>query len=264
MPDSIHNSKLNESLLNDQLSGRQLFVFDRIDSTNQFLLNQAKKLSQGALCLSEQQSAGRGRRGRVWYSPPVGNIYLSQFFHYQGKLSQVASLSLVVGIAIAETLTSFALTNIKLKWPNDLHWHNKKLGGILLETVPIKANEFGIVVGVGVNFAMQPNTQTAQISQDWVSLCQIATTPLNKTELVIKLVQNIEQAITLYTEQGMQPFVAKWQRFDGYYNQEVRVIMDDNEVVGIAKGINEHGALLLAVEDKLLSFHSGEVSLRLV
>lgn len=256
-------AKLDPVFLRKIFAGNPLYLFDVIDSTNQFLVTQAAQLAHGTICLAEQQTAGRGRRGNVWHSPAAGNIYLSQLFCFQGELTKLTGLSLVIGLTIADCLSKQQIKGIKVKWPNDLHWHNQKFGGILVETVPLGLHKFAVVVGVGLNLAMQPSQQTEQISQAWTSLNRIANRALDKNQLVVALVNAIEAAVAVYFQQGLAPFMQDWTRFDSYVNQQVTLIGAQQQQQGVAKGIDQTGALLVDIDGVLHRFQSGEVSLRL-
>ena len=256
--------------------GEKLHFFASIDSTNQYLLQHAKQLTDGSVCLALLQSAGRGRRGKRWHSPQGANLYWSQLLHVKGDKQHLSGLSLVVGIRIAETLTALGLPDIKVKWPNDLYWQGKKFGGILLETVPIDADTLAVVIGVGINIDMQASDETAAFLQSWTTLSEIVTqssrhkpnasinaqVDIDKTALVIALIAAIEQAATRCVEVGLSEFIPRWLRFDHYINQRVSLSAEAFSIEGVALGIDEQGALLLDVKGETQSFHSGELSLR--
>jgi len=109
----------------------QLDVFYEIESTNAFLLNTAKNTDYLVhACLAEQQTAGRGRRGKDWVSPFGGNIYLSLLFQVNAGASQLGGLSLVIAVAVIRALRATGLTSAGVKWPNDILVNGKQLAGI--------------------------------------------------------------------------------------------------------------------------------------
>ncbi len=124
---------LDSKRITELVSCPQLELIPVIDSTNQHLLNQIGQLPSGAVCLAEYQQAGRGRRGRQWQSPFGSNLYLSTYWRLEAGVAAAMGLSLVVGVAIAETLQQFGAPDIRVKWPNDLYCHDQKLAGILVE-----------------------------------------------------------------------------------------------------------------------------------
>ena len=112
----------------------ELEILDRIDSTNSYLLALIPEgIASGYVCISEQQTAGRGRMGRRWVSPFGSNIYLSIHWQYPLPIAELSGLSLAAGVAVARCLESLGLEGIELKWPNDVLWQNRKLAGLLLE-----------------------------------------------------------------------------------------------------------------------------------
>jgi BirA family biotin operon repressor/biotin-[acetyl-CoA-carboxylase] ligase len=145
-------------------------VFQSIDSTNTYARELAEKESaSGAVILAEQQTAGRGRRGKTWVSPFAANIYLSVVWDFEQGAQSLEGLSLAVGVAVKRALTAHGVAGVKLKWPNDIYVEQKKLGGILLEMIGDPAGHCTVVVGVGLNIAM-PTQQGSAIEQDWTIL----------------------------------------------------------------------------------------------
>ena len=106
------------------------FYFDEIRSTNAFMLQHADELKNGDICIAEYQSAGRGRRGRTWVSPYGHHVYASMFWHLYQGMSAAMGLSLVIGCSIVKTLQKYGVTDLGLKWPNDIYKDNKKLADI--------------------------------------------------------------------------------------------------------------------------------------
>ncbi|MFM8454948.1 MAG: biotin--[acetyl-CoA-carboxylase] ligase [Gammaproteobacteria bacterium] len=165
--------------LNPSLQAKIGFVweFDCIDSTNQFLLDQKASLeaeaAQGhfkgyALCLADQQTAGRGRLGRLWQSPPGLNIYLSISYFLKSEQSrleatQIPDLSLEIGEKIINVLEGLGVQGLSLKWPNDVYLNQKKLAGILIET---RRNY--VVLGIGLNVGKN----NLEIDQPWTDLSE--------------------------------------------------------------------------------------------
>ena len=139
----------NLPLLNPQQISTVLFPYSIhyqpiISSTNEWILQNIPSLKKGDLCVAEYQTAGRGRRGRQWLSPFAGQIMFSFYWAFDPKKS-IEGLSLVIGLAIAEVL------NVQVKWPNDILFDGRKLGGILVEIANHKNGMLNLVIGVGIN-----------------------------------------------------------------------------------------------------------------
>ena len=140
-----------------------------LDSTNSELLRRKAPEHGAAVLLAEQQTGGRGRRGRQWASPIAANLYLSLSRQFSGGLARLGGLSLVVGVAAAEALRQAGYAPVGVKWPNDLLAHGRKLGGILVEGGGEHGGPVRAVIGIGVNVHM-PATAATAISQAWTDL----------------------------------------------------------------------------------------------
>lgn len=120
-----------------------------IDSTNQYLLDRIGELKSGDACVAEYQQAGRGRRGRKWFSPFGANLYLSMFWRLEQGPAAAIGLSLVIGIVMAEVLRKLGADKVRVKWPNDLYLQDRKLAGILVELTGKTGDAAQIVIGPG-------------------------------------------------------------------------------------------------------------------
>ncbi|MGH8552656.1 MAG: biotin--[acetyl-CoA-carboxylase] ligase, partial [Methylococcales bacterium] len=145
-------------------------IHDLIDSTNRCLVSALTEPgSKGAVCLAESQSAGKGRNGKSWVSPFGSNVYLSLTWHYPDGPAALSGLSLAVGVAVVRALSSLNVRDIRLKWPNDILWNEKKVGGILIEVFGDAHGPCSVIIGLGLNHAMSLD-QGAAIDQQWVDL----------------------------------------------------------------------------------------------
>ncbi|HMX99009.1 MAG TPA: biotin--[acetyl-CoA-carboxylase] ligase, partial [Agitococcus sp.] len=112
----------------------EFVIYPVVSSTNDAVAQSLQKKSQsGVVCLAEMQSAGRGRRGRTWLSPPAGTFYGSVGWVFNEGFQVVEGLSLAIGVAVIQALNTCGVEGLQLKWPNDIVWQGKKLGGILIE-----------------------------------------------------------------------------------------------------------------------------------
>ncbi len=239
-----------------------VMLYPIIDSTNQFLLDRVETLSSGSICIAEYQSNGRGRRGRQWLSPFGSNVYLSMYWRLEAGMAAAMGLSLVVGVAVVEALESLGIEGVKLKWPNDLYFNDKKLAGILVEMSGQAGGAAHLVIGMGMNLMMRHDDEN-QIDQPWTTLEQvIGEQKFDRNLLAGTFIQAWQQALTLYEAQGMGDFVERWNRIDNFLGRSVRLIMGSNEIRGVCCGINEQGAVLLETDLGMQSFVGGEISLR--
>lgn len=238
-----------------------LEIIPVIDSTNQYLLNKVGELESGTACIAEYQQAGRGRRGRQWLSPFGSNLYLSMYWRLDAGMAAAMGLSLVVGVAIAETLQDFGCPDVKVKWPNDIYLHDKKLAGILVELTGQTGDAVHLVIGMGLNISM-PKSEDLSIDQPWANMTDACEEIPKRNQLVAALIDKLTATLKEYESVGLPGFLDRWNQLDNFKGREVRLIIGKEEVKGIARGINEQGALMLQMEDGVKPFIGGEISLR--
>lgn len=252
---------LNCDKIQAQVKCPSLDLIPVIDSTNQYLLDRVGQLPQGAVCLAEYQQAGRGRRGRQWLSPFGSNLYLSMYWRLDAGMAAAMGLSLVVGVAIAEALQSLGADEIKVKWPNDLYFRDQKLAGILIEMTGQAGEAAHLVIGMGLNVSMGEQEGTA-IGQAWTNLAQACPALPERNLLAATLIQQLHQTLEQYEQVGLDGFVERWNRLDNYLDRPVKLLIGERVVEGIARGINNQGALLLETEQGITPYIGGEISLR--
>lgn len=252
-------SIINEEKLKSKIKNR-CFYFDELPSTNAFLLKHVDELNSGDICIAEYQSAGRGRRGRNWVSPYGCHLYCSLYWKLEQGMAQASGLSLVVACALVDTLKAFGIEGLGVKWPNDIYLNNKKLAGVLVEMTGQADSESHLVIGIGINLSMS-KSQGEQIDQAWSDLSDHIDCP-EKTELVIALQKQLSEDLVKFEQDGMHAFLERWQAMDVFYNKNVKLLMGNNQVNGICKGIDNQGAILLETNKGIESFVGGEISLR--
>ncbi len=251
---------LDKDIIQNQVENH-IVLMPVIDSTNQYLLDRADMLESGTVCIAEYQSNGRGRRGREWISPFGSNLYLSLYWRLDAGMAAAIGLSLVVGIAIVEALEKLGLPNIKLKWPNDLYFGDKKLAGILVEMSGQAGAAANLVIGMGLNIHMQKNTEG--ISQPWSCLESVANgAPIDRNALATKMISTLNDTLKRYEQAGMAQFVDKWNKLDNFINRPVKLIIGAKEISGISRGIDEQGAIVIETQQGLETYIGGEISLR--
>lgn len=251
---------LDETLIQSKVSN-PVELHPVIGSTNQYLIDNTANLQSGTVCIAEYQESGRGRRGRHWVSPFGANLYLSMYWRLDAGMAAAMGLSLVVGVAMVEALENMGLEGVKLKWPNDLYYQDRKLAGILVEMSGQAGGAAHLVIGMGMNLAMQD--RDSAIDQPWASLSEvIGTDHIDRNVLAAEFINTLDTALKNYEIHGMQNFVERWNRLDNFIGRKVKLIMGANEVTGIERGIDEQGGVLLETEQGIKSFIGGEISLR--
>lgn len=235
-------------------------VIPVIDSTNQYLMERMSDLRSGDTCIAEYQQAGRGRRGRQWFSPFGANLYMSMYWRLEQGPAAAMGLSLVVGIVIAEALQSAGAKDVRVKWPNDLYLNDRKLAGILVELSGKTGDVAHIVIGAGINLMMR-NVDDSVVNQQWISLQEAGIT-IDRNALTVALINKMREALTLFETEGLAPFIDRWASLDNFINRPVKLVIGEREIHGVARGIDSRGGLLLEQEGEITGWVGGEISLR--
>ncbi|EEP89237.1 Biotin--[acetyl-CoA-carboxylase] synthetase [Yersinia kristensenii ATCC 33638] len=251
---------LDEQAILSYLPAGQVAVLPVVDSTNQYLLDRISELKSGDACVAEYQQAGRGRRGRQWVSPFGANLYLSMFWRLEQGPAAAMGLSLVVGIVMAEVLHKLGAGQVRVKWPNDLYLNDKKLAGILVELTGKTGDAAQLVIGAGINLTMREST-TNVISQDWINLQETGVI-IDRNKLTAELLSELRLAVVKFENEGLSAFISRWREMDNYLDRPVKLIIGNQEIFGIARGIDQQGALLLEQNGNVKPYIGGEISLR--
>lgn len=241
----------------------RLEIHRQIDSTSRHLIRGlAAGAASGTCCLAERQTAGRGRLGRPWVSPFGANLYLSVLWRYFAAPAMLGGLSLAAGAVVADALRRTGVRGLGLKWPNDLIWQRRKLGGMLLEVAGEAQGPCGLVVGVGINLCMAPE-QGRTIDQPWVDLREaLGGTGFSRNAVAVRIIDVLIDALTRFGQEGLAPFLPLWEEFDLIRGEPVSLLLGDRIIRGIAGGVAADGALRLITPGGERRFHAGEVSLR--
>ncbi|WP_226666592.1 bifunctional biotin--[acetyl-CoA-carboxylase] ligase/biotin operon repressor BirA [Microbulbifer aggregans] len=239
----------------------ELVVYDQADSTNARVLAALDSgVGHGQVVLAEQQTAGRGRRGRSWASPFAGGISLSIGWQFQGGVQLLEGLSLAVGVALARALEKFAVPGVRLKWPNDVWCQGRKLAGVLLELSGDLTDRCAVVVGIGLNMRL-PAAAADAIDQPWIDLEQVRP-GISRNQLVSEMLNQLLVLLESYPKAGFGPWREPWQALDQFAGAEVCLQSAQQRWCGIERGVDQTGALLLETDGEIRAYHGGEISLR--
>ncbi len=241
----------------------RLDILDTVDSTNSEVLRWVEQgASSGLVCSAEQQTAGRGRRGRQWVSPYAGNLYLSLLWEFSQGAAALEGLSLAVGVAVARALRAFGISGVQLKWPNDVLYGGAKLGGILLEMSGDAAGSCRVVVGVGLNVSM-PGSAAVAIDQAWTDVKTICGRQLPaRNNLLAALLNELLPLMADFEQQGFARWRDEWLELDAFAGTPVVLHSGSGQSAGVARGVDERGALRLETASGVQSIYGGEISLR--
>lgn len=252
-----------------------LDVVASIDSTNSELLRRDIARNGASVLFAEQQTGGRGRQGRAWVSPPACNLYLSIARHFAGPVSRLGGLSIAVGVATAEALRGLGLSDVGLKWPNDVAVVDggalRKLGGILIESGGARDGAVRAVIGLGLNVRMSDianaattptQTKIAAIDQPWTDLrARLGARTPARNVIAAATLDALLPALDAFERDGLGDAVARYARYDVLRGRAVS--WDDGACEGVAEGLDDDGALRVRTADGALrALRAGDVRVR--
>lgn len=242
-------------------TGCSLQLLDSIDSTNEYAKKLIREGSPVQLVVAEEQTSGKGRRGRVWQSPYGSNLYLSLIWPITEGMRQLEGLSLAVGLAVLRTIEASGVTNAGLKWPNDVLVGKQKIAGILLELLGDLADRSYVVIGIGMNVNM--HSQVDAIDQPWTSISQQLGHGVCRHEVFEKLHKNLQDVLAVQVDSGFQALRAEWEARHLWQGRKVCLSSASSFLNGVVAGINERGEIGIQSAEGLQYFAGGELSLRL-
>lgn len=243
-------------------AGKTCLCFTSLDSTNDY----GKQLSKtegvhGTLIVADTQTAGKGRRGRVWQSPKGTTISMSLCLEPELPTEKVAGLTLVMALAVAEGIKEMTGADPKIKWPNDIVLNGKKICGILTELC-FKEGGYAVIIGAGINV----NTEVfPEELRDLASSLKIETgMEVSREKLIASVMNHFEKFYRQYLQtEDFSLLKDRYETMLANMGREVRVLDPQNPFTGVAKGINSAGNLLVVCEDgEEKCIYSGEVSVR--
>jgi BirA family biotin operon repressor/biotin-[acetyl-CoA-carboxylase] ligase len=232
--------------------GRGLFVHDVLDSTNQFLLERAGELDDGAVAWAEFQTAGRGRLGRRWEAPRGSSILLSVLVHEPVDSPLLSVGAMLAAVAACEAIEATTACAPGVRWPNDIVRGGRKLGGVLAESCALSgAGNRAVVIGVGVNCLQQRAHFQGELARTATSLeCECAH-PVARRAVAAALLARLDHWFTLCQHEaaGWLRIRAAWQRRCEDVGTRVTLEHDGRTYAGTAVEIAETGALIVALDD---------------
>ena len=241
-----------------RVPGVETRVVERCTSTNAVLLTE--RLAHPVLLAANVQSAGRGRRGRHWHSPPGHGVLFSLALTLRRPAGKLAGLSIVAGVAAVRALRALGALEAALKWPNDLLVRGAKLGGILVETRALGPGS-AAVIGVGINH-LSAGGLARRLGRGVAALEQLVH-PLPARNAVIGTVaRELLAALQAFDAEGFAPFRSDWDELHAFAGKRLRVRLADGRVLaGVAAGLAADGALQLRTRAGLRTVRDGRVML---
>ncbi len=249
--------------LGEVASRFDLYVHDLTESTNSLLMRHAADGAVHGTCIvAELQQAGRGRRGRVWHSGLGTGLTFSLLWRFAQGAGGLSGLSLAVGVALARALAVLGVSDVALKWPNDVLHRHKKLGGVLIELQGEMLGPSAAVIGIGLNVRL-PREARETIAQPVTDLSEISSRLIDRNYLLAEVLRHLEAVLNEFAQNGFAGLLDEWQSRHAFHEKPVSLILPDGrEVEAMVTGVADDGALLADIGQGPQRFSSAEISLR--
>lgn len=231
----------------------QVEVFGQIESTNSYLMQQAgPEAGQCRVAVTDNQTAGRGRHGKRWQSPPGSGLCLSMAYTFGASPENLPALTLAIGVGVIEDLAAEGISGVQIKWPNDLILGDGKLGGILTEAQTGAQGAVTVVTGVGLNMNLGDGLVLEDLGEGALRAADLEKQagPIPPPEhLAAVLIKGLQRTFIAFEQRGFEAFSDRWADYDWLLGREMSVVSASRELSGTGAGISDDGALLLATSD---------------
>lgn len=273
-PGALNAAALETAVVKKNQLTMTVVVHDLIDSTNSWALQQIKAgRALPFACFAEQQTQGRGRRGKHWIMTANSNIAMSLAWLFPLPYQQIHLLPLAMAVAIAETLESYGLKHVQIKWPNDVYVNGKKIAGVLIETKPVGESRIAVVIGIGVNVDMGDEMiSLLQADSPGLPACtdmlgeyeaQLHESLPERQLIAAAFLQNVVTVCQQFQQESDNALVKFRRRYDYCKGKSVDIVLDNNETVSaVANGVTDEAELIVLVDGQARLFNSADVSVR--
>ncbi|MDP4096618.1 biotin--[acetyl-CoA-carboxylase] ligase [Paenibacillus sp. P96] len=261
-PDKLSTDALSEAIRTDTF-GRWLHLFETTVSTQEEAMRLAKQgAPEGSLVLAEEQTGGRGRQGRKFFSPSGKGIWMSVILRPQQPLQYMPQLTLLAGVAVCRAVRRVTDVEAVIKWPNDLLVDGRKICGILLESAVEDQRVRYCIAGIGIDVNLDADDYPEELKHVATSLKEAAGTPIDRTALIAAVMEELEDLYTLYRQEGFKPIGVSWEALSATVGRQVSVRDNGQAVEGTAEGLDASGALLVRRTDgSLVTVFSGDIQI---
>lgn len=248
--DFFSKDKCNSYLETDEI-GREMYLFKSVKSTNTVAKFLSRNVSNGTVILSETQTRGRGRKGTE-YQSPKGGIWLSIILKPDVTPSKAPLLTLATAVAVTRTLDHFNI-HAEIKWPNDILIHDKKVCGILTESIARFNNLESVIIGVGINSEIDINEFPEEIRDCSIALSDVVDGDINPEKGTAYFFKEFEFIYNKFLEGDIGFIFDEWRKYNHTIGKFVEIQQPLGKVInGYAVGIDQEGALVIEKADHTL------------
>ncbi|UCF50091.1 MAG: biotin--[acetyl-CoA-carboxylase] ligase [Thermoplasmatales archaeon] len=254
-PDFINSEELTKNL-KTEIIGKKIYFFEKIPSTNLYAKQLIKECAQeGTIVIADIQTSGRGRKNRIWYSPP-GGLWLSVILYPEICPKSGMLITMTVSISVAQAIKEITGLDPEIKWPNDLLLKEKKICGILTE-INADFNKIKYaIVGIGINVNNEIDEDLKNIA---FSLKQELGSEVSRIKLLSSILKNLDNNYKKLIQKNYNYIEKTWISFTKMIDRKVQITDEKNVIVGIVKDIDENGHLIIESKFGEMKIVSGDI-----
>ena len=259
-PDALTATELQNGL-KTEFVGKRMLAYRQVKSTNDIAAREGEMgAADGTVVVAEQQTEGRGRLGRLWFSPMGMGAYISILLRPDFPPDRAPGISLITALCLAETIEPYCRGRVKIKWPNDVLIDGKKTAGILTELAAERKRVNYIVVGTGINVRQTAAEFPDELAGQAISVELAAANNVARVPLVRTFLERFEVGYQSYRSAYLEPFLLRLRAYSSLIGQPVRLATGKGIVEGTAVDIDAAGCLLVKRGDRVMPVSSGEVT----
>lgn len=239
-------STLDKSRIVQRLAENRVIILSVIHSTNQYIIDNLKCVQSGDVFVTDNQTCGRGRYGKFWITPNAQGIALSMYWKINRESFITVKLSLIVSLVVAKVLQELGISQVQIKWPNDLYMDKRKLGGVLIDVITESNKVVHLIIGIGINISICNSAElTMKIGKNWIDLKNIGFI-IDYNIFVADLIKELRFVMKQFEYNQCVLLNSCYSyELDYLYNQSIAVLLNGSIKYGTVIGISTDGILLV-------------------
>lgn len=239
----------------------KIYQFNKVDSTQKIARDIIYKTGESEfIVIAKQQTKGYGRRQREWHSPP-GGLYASIVLNIKTKNLNI--IPLAVALAVRKAISEICKIDVKVKWPNDIIVNDRKLGGIITETILIGEKLKNTIIGIGLNINIKREQFPSELREKATSTLIETGKKFKIKPILNKVIEKIIRYLKLIENNLEKKLLNEWKKYDIVLGREIK-ILNEKEIEGYAVDIKDNGALILKRKDgKIIELYAEEISIKM-
>lgn len=263
VPDKLYPEEVQDGL-STNIIGQSIIYYERLGSTNDLAkVLAAQGVIEGTVVVAEEQSSGRGRRGRAWASPGGHGVWMSVLLRPKLSPANAPKITIMAAVAVVRAIERVCGLKVGIKWPNDIVYKGKKLAGILTEMSAEIDSINHIVLGIGTNVNVPLEAFPEEIQEKGTSLLIATGQQVSRVAYLRALLEELEVAYVQFCTEQFDTILDGWRKHSVTLGEDVRVEGIGEVLFGTAADIDSQGALLLRQKDgEMVKVLAGDVTLR--